>query len=92
MLTGLIRDARTVTREVSADSLELAKAALAEAAPVGYELVKAPARMRKGSITLDVTGTFAPRGEAREVEASDLAALRQLIPDGWELLLVRRAG
>lgn len=89
MLTGLIRDARTVTVDVEGDSLEIIQEKLAAAAPEGFELVMAPARMRKGSITLDTTGTFEARGEVTEIEGQDLDALRAQVPEGWRLLSVR---
>ena len=89
MLTGRIRDARTVTVDVEGDSLEDIHAKLAAAAPEGFELVSAPPRMRKGSITLDATGTFQARGEVRDVEGADIDVLRAQMPDGWQLLSVQ---
>ena len=89
MLIGLIRGTRTVTVEVEGDSLEQVQEKLAAAAPAGYELVSSPARMRKGSITLDTTGTFEERGALQEVEGPDLDAIRAQVPDGWQLLSVR---
>lgn len=89
MLTGRIRESRTVTADVEGDTLEEIKGALAAAAPAGFELVATGLRMRKGSITVDATGTFETRGEVREVEGPDLAAVRSQVPEGWQLLSVR---
>lgn len=91
MLIGRIRDARTVTVDVEGDSLEEITKQLAERAPEGFELVSAPARMRKGSITLDTTGTFQARGVVQEIEGPDIDALRAQVPEGWQLLSVRTA-
>lgn len=43
---------------------------LTQSAPEGFELISAPARMRKESITLDATGTFQARGEVQTVEGA----------------------
>lgn len=89
MLTGRIRQARTVTVDVQGESVEELQQALAAATPAGYELVSSSMRSRKGSFTLDSTGTFAERGEVREVEGANLDEIRSRVPEGWELLSVR---
>lgn len=89
MLVGRIRSAQTVKVKVSGESLEEIRDALAAQAPAGFELVKAPVEPRRGETTLDAVGTFAARGEIREIEAEDMPRLRALVPDGWALLSVR---
>lgn len=89
MLIGRIRELRTVTVDAEGDSMEEIQRALAAAAPAGFELISAPLRMRKGSITADCTGTFQSRDNVREVEGPDLAAIRERVPQGWQLLSVR---
>lgn len=89
MLTGRIRSAQTITEKVEGDSLADIRSKLAARTPKGFELVSAPVTQRKGSITIDAVGTFASRGEVREIEGVDLAGIRAAVPDGWELLSLR---
>lgn len=90
MLVGTIRSTETLQVTVEGDSLEAVRAALTAQAPAGFELVSAPVRMRKGSITLDATGTFARRDAVEEIEVDDMPTLQGKVPDGWQLLSVRR--
>ncbi|WP_309066632.1 hypothetical protein [Microbacterium sp.] len=90
MLIGRIRPVETTTVEVRGGSLADLHAKLGEQAPHGFDLLSAPARMLKGSQDIEATGTFARRDESTEIEADDMAALRAKVPEGWELLSVRR--
>lgn len=88
MLIGMIRLVETRTRDVAGEGLE----SLAEqlTAPPGWELISAPALPTKGKTELHATGTFARRDAIREIEAEDRAGLDAQIPDGWQLLSIRR--
>jgi len=88
MLVGRIRPTSQVKVTVEGNSLEEVQRELEARRPEGFDLVHAPVRMRKGSITLDCTGVFAARTDVREIEAEDMAALRAKVPDGWQLLSV----
>ena len=89
MLVGRIRSTETHTVTVQADSLEAVQAELAAQAPAGFELVKSPVAMRKGSTVLDAVGTFERRDQMRDIEADDMAALEAKVPEGWKLIAVR---
>ncbi|KAA9135220.1 hypothetical protein [Microbacterium caowuchunii] len=88
MLIGLIRPIETRTVEVKGEGLR----AIAEqlAAPEGWELVSAPALPAKGTTELHATATFARRDGLQQIEAEDRDALLAKVPEGWQLLSIRR--
>lgn len=90
MLIGMIRPRGTQTADVTGTSLEDVQQQLGELAPAGYELVNAPATMIKGAPLIKTTGTFERRDEVTEIEADDMDALEAKVPEGWQLLSVRR--
>ena len=91
MLVALIRPVESHTVELVGDSLEDVHAQLAEHAPSGFDLVSAPARMLKGAQGIETTARFDRRDGLREIEADDMDALLAMVPDGWQMLSVRRA-
>lgn len=60
--------------------------------PNGWELPSSPVTMPKGTNAMTAVATIARRDELREVEADDMAALEAKVPEGWQLVTVRRAG
>ena len=88
MLTGFIRENTTVTTEVEADALDEIRDALDVARPAGFELTSTSVSMPKASGMIRSVATFTSRGEIRQVEGADLAAVRTLVPAGWQLLYV----
>lgn len=88
MLIGTIRRAETKTVELEGETL--AEIRDAAAAPDGWELTDAPVTMHAGSTKLTATARFARRDGTREVEADAMSALEAKIPEGWQLLAVRR--
>jgi hypothetical protein len=90
MYVGRIRPRSTTTAEVEASSLADIQATLAELAPAGHELVAAPVQMVTGSAVLKAVGTFSRRDDAQDIEADDREALFAKVPEGWQLLSVRK--
>lgn len=90
MLIGSIRPVETRTVDVKGDSLEDVTGQIAAQTPAGFDLVSAPARMPKGGQGIETTATFERRDAPTEIEADDLDALTGKVPDGWQLLSVRR--
>ena len=90
MLVGLIRPAETQTLELEGDSLADVQQKARAAAPGGWDLLSVPVRMAKGTTALSATATLARRDAVREIQAEDMAALRAQVPEGWQLLSVRR--
>lgn len=90
MLAALIRPIETSTAEVIGTSLEDVHAQLAQHQQPGFDLASAPVRMLKGEAKMEATGTFRRVDGIREIEADDMAALEALVPDGWQMLSVRR--
>jgi hypothetical protein len=90
MLIGSIRPRETRTADVQGTSLEDVYAQLEKERPEGFALVKAPVRMIKGAPIIETTGTFDRFDSPTDVEAEDLDALIRKIPEGWQLLSVRR--
>ncbi|GAT73558.1 hypothetical protein MHM582_2052 [Microbacterium sp. HM58-2] len=90
MLIGMIRPRGAQTAEVTGTSLDDVQKQLDALRPDGYELVNAPAEMIKGAPLIKTTGTFERRDDVREIEADDMPALESKVPEGWQLLSVRR--
>lgn len=90
MLIGSIRPVETRTVDVTAPSLEAVHADLESQRPAGFDLVSAPVRMIKGAALMETTGKFARRDEPSEIEAVDMDTLIGKVPDGWQLLSVRK--
>ncbi|MBS0025122.1 hypothetical protein [Microbacterium paraoxydans] len=91
MLIALIRPVGVATAEVVGTSLEDVKEQLARHAQPGYVLASAPVRMLKGEAKMEATGTFRRVDGIEEIEAEDMASLEAKVPDGWQMLSVRRA-
>lgn len=90
MLYALIRPVETVTVDVVGTTLADVQQQLAEKILPGFDLVKAPVRMLKGEAKMEATGTFTRVDGVREIEADDMGALKAKVPDGWQMLSVRR--
>jgi hypothetical protein len=90
MLIGSIRPRETRTADVQGTSLEDVYSELEKERPVGFALVKAPVRMIKGAPIIEATGTFDRFDSPTDIEAEDLDALIERVPEGWQLLSVRR--
>lgn len=90
MLIGSIRPLETHTVDVTGTSLEDITTQLDNLRPAGFDLVSAPARMPKGAQGIETTATFARRDEPSEIEAEDMDALTAKMPEGWQLLSVRK--
>ncbi|WP_137877940.1 MULTISPECIES: hypothetical protein [Microbacterium] len=88
-MRAAIRPRHQVTVTVEGESLQAIQDALATERPAGHELASAPVVMSKTSTLMTATGTFVARNAAREVEGPDLAAIRALTPDGWQITALR---
>lgn len=89
MLIGSIRPHETrnltVTGPTRADLLRQVQ----EQLPVGWDIAKVPPVLnRDGTFTADAM--IVRRDDVREIEADDMAALTAKVPEGWQLLSVRR--
>ena len=92
MLVGLVRPSETRSFELTGTSLADVKAQALAQTPPGWELASVPVRMEKGTTALTATATIVRRGDAREIEAETMEALRATIPEDWQLVSVRRVG
>lgn len=86
-----MRPVETQSFPVEAPDLAGIQTQLDELRPEGFDLVSSPVEMIKGAAVLKAVGTFARRDQVTEVEADDMESLRAKIPEGWQLLNVRRA-
>lgn len=89
MLSALIRPVETIAIEVTGESLEDLQQRITAQTPPGFFVSSAPARMIKGSTSIQATAVFRRVDQVREIEAMDMAALRTLVPDEWTMLSVR---
>ncbi|MCR2824488.1 hypothetical protein [Microbacterium sp. zg.Y909] len=46
--------------------------------------------MTKGTITVTAVATIVRRDGGREIEADDMPALKAQVPEGWQLVHVRK--
>lgn len=90
MLIALIRPQETTTVEVIGATLDDVAEQLEAQRQPGFDLISAPVRMLKGEAMMEATGTFARVDGIREIEADDMASLTAKVPDGWQMLSVRR--
>lgn len=90
MFVGSIRPARTQQLTVEAGSLAEVHDALRTQTPAGFELAAAPVSMRASSETLSAAATFVQRDGVRQIEAESVEGLRALVPEGWQMLAIRR--
>lgn len=90
MLIATIRPAEKYTATVAGTEIPELRAQLVEEAPEGWEMVSAHVEMKPGGIRI-VEGKFQRRDKPREIEADDMAALEAMVPEGWQMLSVRRA-
>ncbi|MBN6189984.1 hypothetical protein KZC56_12725 [Microbacterium sp. SSW1-47] len=91
MLIALIRPLGTATADVVGTSLEDVRTQLAAHAQPGFDLASAPVRMLKGEAKMEATGTFRRVDGVEQIEAEDMASLEAKVPEGWQMLSVRRA-
>ncbi len=89
MLSAVIRPVETTAIELVGESLEDLQQQIAAKTPPGFHIASAPARMIKGSTSIETTATYRRVDGEREIEAADMASLKALVPEGWQMLLVR---
>lgn len=90
MLIATIRPAEKHAATVTGTEIPELRAQLVSEAPAGWEMVSAHVEMKPGGIRI-VEGKFQRRDEPREIEGDDMAALEAKVPEGWQMLSVRRA-
>ncbi|MBP3978196.1 hypothetical protein [Microbacterium sp. BLY] len=91
MLVALIRPRGSSTVDVTGVSLEDVHTQLDAHRQPGYVLTSAPVRMLKGEAKMEATGTFQRVDGVEQIEADDMAGIEAKVPEGWQLLSVRRA-
>ncbi|VXC30113.1 conserved hypothetical protein [Microbacterium sp. 8M] len=82
------RETRTIT--VQAEELDEIQDLIRAQTPAGWETISAPVTMAKKDTTMTAAGTIARRDGVTEIEADDMAALQAKVPEGYQLLSVRR--
>lgn len=90
MLIGLIRPLESRTFTVQGLELDEVQDLISAQSPAGWETAAAPVAMAKKDTVLTATATIVRRDGLQEIEAEDIGALRALVPDGYQLLSVRR--
>ncbi|CAH0138219.1 hypothetical protein [Microbacterium foliorum] len=91
MLFALIRPREIRTVEVIGTTLEDVQTQLAAHRQPGFDLADAPVRMLKGEAKMEAVGMFLRVDGIREIDANEMPALKEKVPDGWRMLSVRRA-
>lgn len=89
MLVATIRPIEKHTATAEGTEIPDLRAQLIAEAPAGWDMVSAHVEMKPGGIRI-VTGKFEGRDEPREIEAEDMDALHAKVPEGWQMLSVRR--
>ena len=91
VLIGLMRPRDPQSLSVEGDSLAQVRDRVDALTPAGYQATSMPVRMTNGTINLTATATIERRDGLEEISDDNMPALRAKIPDGWQLLSVRRA-
>ncbi|SDQ87531.1 hypothetical protein [Microbacterium sp. cf332] len=90
MYVGTIRQVESASVELAGHSLAEIRDQAQAAAPAGFDLVSAPVQMIKGSTELKATATYRRRDVLRDIEADDREALFAKVPEGWQLVNLRK--
>lgn len=90
MFVGTIRRVENTSVELAGHSLEEIRELARAATPDGFDLVSAPVQMIKGSTELKATATYQRRDGLRDIEADDRSALLAKVPEGWQLVNMRK--
>ncbi|RBO73051.1 hypothetical protein [Microbacterium sp. H6] len=91
MLIGMIRPVEAHSVTLKGEDLADVRAQLTAQAPEGWDLVSAMATMEKAGSMRSVEGKYLRVNGIREIEAEDMDTLQSLVPEGWQLLSVRRS-
>lgn len=90
MYIGTIRPVETSSIDLTGHSLAEIKEQALAATPAGFRLASTPVKMIKGSTELTATATFRRHDGGRDIEADDREALHALVPEGWQLVSIRK--
>lgn len=90
MLIGLIRPRDSQTFTVQGTELDEIQDLITARTTAGWETASAPVSMAKKDTMMTAEATVVRRDGLREIEAEDMDALRALVPEGYQLLSVRR--
>jgi len=91
MLSGRIRPVDTKEITLEAESVAAARARAQAQVPAGWAMTDVAVTMAKASVMISLSARFARRDGATDIEAEDMASLRALVPEGWQLLSVRES-
>lgn len=90
MLIGMIRPREIRTITVQAEELDEIQDLIRAQSPAGWETISAPVSMSKKDTMMTAEGTVARRDGVTEIEADDMETLQAKVPEGYQLLSVRR--
>ncbi len=90
MLIGVIRSTETRNLTITGDDVEELRAQLAAQVPVGWVVTDSPVTKTKQVPSLTMAARLARWGDLAEVEGESVEAVRAAVPDGYQLILVRR--
>lgn len=91
MLVGVIQSTKTQELTLTGDDTEELKALLATRVPDGWVVTDSPITKTKQVPSLSMAAKLAHWGDLAEVEGESIDAVRAAVPDGYRLILVRRA-
>lgn len=89
MLIAMIRPSEKHVAKATGTEIPDLQSELIAGAPEGWEMVSAHVEMQPGGIRI-VEGKFERRDEPTEIEAESMDALMAKVPEGWQVLSVRR--
>lgn len=90
MLIGVIRSTETRNLTITGDDVEELRAQLAAQVPVGWVVTDSPVTKTKQVPSLTMAARLAHWGDLAEVEGERVEAVQAAVPDGYQLILVRR--
>lgn len=90
MFIGTVVPIETLTVSVEGDELETVDALVAELMPEHWQAVAIELSISPHESVLRAEATFARLDGQSEVQGQDMTELRSAVPDGFQLLYVRR--
>lgn len=91
MLSAVIRPIESRTIELNGESGDAIRDAALAQMPEGWVIDGTKLKLDSHTATFNATVTITRRDGLQTIEAADRDALHALVPEGWQMLSVRRA-
>lgn len=91
MLTATIRPVETRTLELNGESGDVIREAVTEQMPDGWVIAGTKLKLDSHTASFNATVTITRRDGLQTIEAADMDSLHALVPDGWQMMNIRKS-